>query len=503
MLKSSADPDLVSISVTVYRFLVAFYPAQFKRDYGQSMTQVFRDCCRKAYSQAGLPGMGSLWAITLIDWIKTLIEEQVNQQTEMTLAKWVRLSGWALVLAAVALLLTFLPEAGDISSRISPTFGGSGAAAQIQRVAVLARALPLPLAILLITIGLLGLSVRYGEMAGRAAKAALILGVSGGVLSLVSFGLMLLGLVDGRPAVNIAMGIMFSGLFIFGLAALRRKPMKRGNGLPVLAGVWWPVLVIQAYVFPQLTRSFMPEVPRGLSFSIFAIMSFFLAWLGYVVQAEAAPTGSSRIPERIVVKIMNNHADTPQFTWLSFGLLVGVTILGYLFAGFLHMPGGGPPLAISLRSLDLGAGLVGFVFGAVTGLVAGGLQWIVLKMWLPKARGWILLNALAFGLVHALNDAGLFNSLPSSLSLMVDGLIIGAAQAFALRKALNRSYIWPVVLSTAWLLGFVWAYAFENAIEKNPLLSLWVAYGGAGLIIGGIMGIFIKYLHPKGKEQDG
>lgn len=189
---------------------------------------------------------------------------------------------------------------------------------------------------------------------------------------------------------------------------------------------------------------------------------------------------------------MNLARQAYSFPWPSFGLLVGLSILGYLFAGFLHMPGDGPTLAFSLRALDLTAGLIGFVFGAVTGVVVGTLQWIVLKTWVPKVRGWILLNALAFGLVHALNDAGLFNSLSGSLGLLVDGLIIGAAQAIVLRPALIRFYIWPVVISITWFLGFGWAYAFENALETNPLLSLLVAYGGTGLIIGGIMGIIIR-----------
>ncbi len=288
MEKTPTSLRALIISKRLYQMLLLVYPYEFRRAYGEPMLQLFRDCCRRVLRESGLAGLLALWGQTILDTVQAALEEYLHRGVEMNQEKFVRLSGWALVMAAVALLLTFLPEAGDISSRISPTFGVIGTAAQIQRAAVLARALPLPLAILLITIGLLGLSVRYGGMAGRAAKAALILGVSGGVLSLVSFGLMLLGLVEGRPAVNITMGIMFSGLFIFGLAALRRKPMKRGNGLPVLAGVWWPLLVIQAYVFPQLTRSFGPAVPGWLSFSIFAALSFFLAWLGYVVQAEAA-----------------------------------------------------------------------------------------------------------------------------------------------------------------------------------------------------------------------
>jgi peptidoglycan/LPS O-acetylase OafA/YrhL len=72
---------------------------------------------------------------------------------------------------------------------------------------------------------------------------ALGAGVLGGVASLVSFAWM------ERPITNIFMAFMFAGLFVFGLVALRVKPMRRGNGLHVLAGLWWPLLVILAYVY--------------------------------------------------------------------------------------------------------------------------------------------------------------------------------------------------------------------------------------------------------------
>jgi hypothetical protein len=72
------------------------------------------------------------------------------------------------------------------------------------------------------------------------------------MVSLVISAGMVLGIQNVRPLMNISMAFMFAGLFFFGLVALRSRPMSRGNGLPALAGFWWPFLVIQAYVFPQL-----------------------------------------------------------------------------------------------------------------------------------------------------------------------------------------------------------------------------------------------------------
>ena len=63
--------------------------------------------------------------------------------------------------------------------------------------------------------------------------------------------------------------------------------MPRGNGLPALAGFWWPFLVIQAYVYPQFIQRFLgSQIPLWFSFTIFSLMSISLATLGYVLQAD-------------------------------------------------------------------------------------------------------------------------------------------------------------------------------------------------------------------------
>ena len=289
MFKTSTEPRLVTFSTTAYRLLLTFYPNRFRREYGPDMAQVFRDCCLKSYRQSGLPGMLSLWALTLFDWFKSVLDEQLNLDTEMTRTKFIRLSGWGMVLAAVSLLLSFLPEAEIILEGLYQTFGAPATSAQhdlYQSLSEGVRSLPFPVAILLITLGLLGLFIGYGEQAGKTAKMALGIGVLGGAAGLVINVWMILGLENGRPLMNISMAFMFAGLFLFGLVALRVKPMPRGNGLPVLAGFWWPALVIQAYVYPQVTRSLGPEVPLWLSFTIFTAMGLFLALLGYVLQAD-------------------------------------------------------------------------------------------------------------------------------------------------------------------------------------------------------------------------
>lgn len=284
-----SDPYLVSLSASVYRVLLAFYPARFKRDYGPHMAQVFRDSCLKTNRQSGPRGMLSLWALTLFDWFKTVIEEQMNRGTEMTRNKFIRLSGWAMVLAAVILLLSFLPEADQFLDGLYQTFGQPATAAQhelFQSITTGMRSLLFPAAILFITLGLFGLYIRYGVQTGNSAKMSLGMGIAGGVVSLAISAGIIMGIQNVRPLMNISMAFMFAGLFVFGLAALRSRPMPRGNGLPALAGFWWPYLVIQSYVYPQFIQRLGSQVPLWFSFTIFSLMSIGLATLGYVLQAD-------------------------------------------------------------------------------------------------------------------------------------------------------------------------------------------------------------------------
>lgn len=183
----------------------------------------------------------------------------------MTQARLIRFSGWGFVLAALCLLSTFLAVPEDI------------------------RPLSFLGAIVLVTLGLVGLRARYDERAGTAAKLALGAGIGGGLAGVVSNFLMLFGYEDGRSLMNLSMAVMFGGLFAFGSVAVRHRPLPRGNGLPALAGVWWPLIVIVSNVYPLATGQAGPKVPAWLSFSIFAVMSLSLAGLGYVLQANAPP----------------------------------------------------------------------------------------------------------------------------------------------------------------------------------------------------------------------
>ncbi len=287
-MPSSPDPRFVRLSITSYRLLLGFFPARFRFEYSPHMIQVFRDSCLDTYRRTGSPGLIPLWAHALFDWFKIMIEERFQQGTDMTQSKFIRASGWGLVLAAVALLLTFISE-GDLQAWFTRIFGPPTTFSGLNRLQTVTGAVAESTSfftILLITLGLVGLHLRFGERAGEAARTSLVVGVLGGVAGLVFDIGMTMGL-EQRPMVNICVAIMFAGLVGFGLAALRSKAMPRGNGLPVLAGVWWPLLVIDAYVFPLGLSRLGPEVPLWFSVSIFLLIGVSLAALGFVLQSDA------------------------------------------------------------------------------------------------------------------------------------------------------------------------------------------------------------------------
>jgi capsular polysaccharide biosynthesis protein len=74
-MTDSTNPKAVAFSVRVYERLLAVYPAEFRREFGPSMKQVFRDQCMDATAAEGKRGLFLLWCRALLDWIKTVALE--------------------------------------------------------------------------------------------------------------------------------------------------------------------------------------------------------------------------------------------------------------------------------------------------------------------------------------------------------------------------------------------------------------------------------------------
>ena len=89
---------VLSFSDNLYRRFLRAYPAEYRRGFSDDMAQVFRDLCREIYERESLVGFLELWLTTLSDLLKTAIEERSKEVVQMTKEKFVRLSGWALML---------------------------------------------------------------------------------------------------------------------------------------------------------------------------------------------------------------------------------------------------------------------------------------------------------------------------------------------------------------------------------------------------------------------
>lgn len=80
-----------------YRGLLRVYPADYRREYGALMTQLFCDLYRDAYGQAGRLGVTRLWGRILADIAVTAMVEHIDtlQEGDETMSKpqhWLILS---------------------------------------------------------------------------------------------------------------------------------------------------------------------------------------------------------------------------------------------------------------------------------------------------------------------------------------------------------------------------------------------------------------------------
>ena len=136
--------------------------------------------------------------------------------------------------------------------------------------------------------------------------------------------------------------------------------------------------------------------------------------------------------------------------WPAVAQWTMLTLLGVLVAGGAHFPGGYGSMRWGQEPMGFGSALVGFVFGAVSGLFIAGLQGLLLRAWGVPVRPWLLFNAIGYGLVHALADGLAYRP----LIIVGGGPILAVCQCLALRARLAQPLAWLPVAVVAWWLGF-------------------------------------------------
>jgi hypothetical protein len=171
---------------------------------------------------------------------------------------------------------------------------------------------------------------------------------------------------------------------------------------------------------------------------------------------------------------MNNRV-----TWLGVGLWMLLTLVGMLFAGGFHFPGGYGLPRWSPAEMEFSSGMLGFIFGAISGLFIAGAQSLLLRAWGGPVRAWLLFNALGYGLVHALADAVPYRP----ITTYGGGIIVAVCQYLALRASLTRPLWWLPVTAVAWWLAF-------GLTEGPQDYNHWVVV----LVLGATSGLALRFL---------
>jgi len=280
MEKPPNAPRSLILSTRLYQALLALYPSEFRRDYGAPMLQVFRNCAQRALSEHGTAALVSLWGRMMLDTVQTALEEHTQRGVDMSKVKFIKLSGWALMLGGLVVMLGWLAGTRPEYNRFN------AASLQIDRYA---NAVEFPLIImglLLLSVGFIGLLLRYGNSASGFGRACLWMGTLSGLVS--ATGAIGLGISDSNPWWSMfffGMTFQYLGLALFGIANLKQPALPRWNGLPLLAGIWVPLFAIASIIAEQIIGGWV-ELPDLFFISLWLLSLAGLAGLGYLLQAE-------------------------------------------------------------------------------------------------------------------------------------------------------------------------------------------------------------------------
>jgi hypothetical protein len=196
----------------------------------------------------------------------------------MSKPELIKKSGWAFIAGALAfatILTGSDPIAipGSVVSSILLAVGMSGLrACNSESVGSLGRNI--------LRASVRGIILFYLFLALLVLSVLFLPGLKSQAESLVRSGLWLL--MFGGPAV------VLLGLTLFGLTALRSRPMSRLNWLPVVAGIWYPLvyLFLAAYLYTH-NGAYPHKYHNGMQM-MFLMQFFALCVFGAVVAADTS-----------------------------------------------------------------------------------------------------------------------------------------------------------------------------------------------------------------------
>ncbi len=253
-------------SARIYRALLILYPADYRREYGALMVQVFRDVCRDRLRRQGIAGIVLWWCKTLLDLTLTAMEQRRKVKHTMSRSTFGQLTGIFLILAGVC-------GTAAAFSQLQP--GDHYRYYGIYQILLL---LFVP-GFLFTGLGCIGLALRYAEALGKAGQWTLYLSAVG-ALVLVP-GVVVMQFDDSLWNIWLGGGMLHAlALTAFGLLHLRKPVLPVFRALPLQLAAGWLVLLL------GLLRSDNQAANNALAFLF--CLGIGLVWLaiGQTVQRQ-------------------------------------------------------------------------------------------------------------------------------------------------------------------------------------------------------------------------
>lgn len=232
-------PGQLLISERLYEALLYLYPKKFRAAYGRPMCLTFRDACRAAVRQNGTSGLIAVWFPTLLDLFKSALEERARHgELTMSKTRLIALAGPLTILVGSVWLVASLSDLVRLTGLVEGE--------RIWDLFLAVWALAFFLSFVPMFFALAGTRLRFHPSAGVLGRLGLAVSVAGGagVIVAVLANLLLGGLapvVNQLSWANYAAVISFMsiriGFILFGMDALRNKPLPRWNLLPLLLGL--------------------------------------------------------------------------------------------------------------------------------------------------------------------------------------------------------------------------------------------------------------------------
>jgi hypothetical protein len=201
----------------------------------------------------------------------------LQKETFMTKSKFIRLGGWSLILGALTFSLFFLGV--YLENNVYDPFRHFQAFSEFSLQA------GIWVTPILLGVGMLGLRTRYGDKVGGFGKNILLLGAISGI-AVNLLGAVLASKTEwGWLLLYTGNGVLLACLAIFGVIALRVKPLQRWNVLPLLAGIWYPTLFLIAVIYIMAMNQPMPNALNQFSL-VDILQGIMLIMLGFELQAD-------------------------------------------------------------------------------------------------------------------------------------------------------------------------------------------------------------------------